>query len=198
MIMETKTVIEKLDKLILCLDKHEQEGPIGFFTQIRETLKTSKNIHEIQEALSKLYGVAPIAQYGDFTNDQERVLLELIHECLVLRNKTNQLRKKYPQLARLFGAHFHPEWREAHKSEQGAIIEFIGESQINELLDTLLEIQELKKQFSDDEKLREVIEDDLGLGNGLGIYLIGMTAVQWLDFVASIIKRELNNRKNKT
>ena len=56
----------------------------------------------------------------------------------------------------------------------------------------------MKQQFPEDEKLKSVIEDDLSLAYGLCFDYLKMTGVEWLDFIASFIKRELNNRKNKT
>lgn len=109
---------------------------------------------------------------------------------------TNQLRKKNPQLEQLFGAYFYPEWTEEHNTEEEVIARFAKQREIDELLDTLLEIDELKKQFPEDEKLKEIIEDDLGLGNGLCFEYLKMTGEQWLDFVASVIKEDLNKRKN--
>ena len=56
----------------------------------------------------------------------------------------NNPEKRYSKLASLFGAYFHPEWREENGTKEAVITEFAKDQEINTLLDTLLEIEEIK------------------------------------------------------
>lgn len=107
----------------------------------------------------------------------------------------DQKTNKYPQLEELFSGEFHSEWNERHETEKAVIVEFSKYKKINELLDTLLEIQALKKAFPDDQMLKFVISRNLGLGYGLSLDYLKLTGEQWLDFVASVIKEELSKRQ---
>ena len=108
------------------------------------------------------------------------------------------IEENYYELRQLFSGYFNPEWDEEHDTEEEVVFDFAKYRDNDRLLDTLLEIEKLKKEFPEDDKLKEAIEDDLCLSNGLSLDYLKLTGEQWLAFVESIIKRELNNRKNKT
>lgn len=104
--------------------------------------------------------------------------------------------EKYPKLDVLFTTYFHRRWTQEYLNAEAAILAFSHANETGDLMNALREIEALKKEFPDDEKLKSVLLDDFHLGYLISFKRRGITGEQWLDLVSSIIKEDLGKRSN--
>ena len=107
----------------------------------------------------------------------------------------DERKKKYPKLSSLFAGELHPDWDVDHNTVNDVIIAFAIKIATNDLLDTLLEIKNLKIEFNNEQDLRQVIDVSFALQYAVSLDEMKLTAFEWLDLISSIIKEELRKRK---
>ena len=100
---------------------------------------------------------------------------------------------KYKNLDTLFGGYFNQDFPDMTGTVENTIKEFINDSSVDELLDTLLEIQDIYSKYPDNNELTDFLHkcfSDTGY-NFLYDFPDGRV---WLEYVECIIKEELTKR----
>lgn len=98
---------------------------------------------------------------------------------------TQKIKRKYPQLSALFSTYFNSDWEEDHETVNSVLVDFMYKCSQKELLDVDAEIENLKREFSTKDALRDGIHNNLELRYGLWLDQLGVSGEEWLDCVKS-------------
>ncbi len=81
-----RDILYRAHALEMSLKKYNNKSS-DFFSDIIKNINNSKSNKELKEILESLKSIGSISQYGNFTNEQDVLLEELLKEIKLLLSK---------------------------------------------------------------------------------------------------------------